>query len=231
MKYRFLLPGLIVLVFVLAACAPPANLRNDKFLKDDSLLSKDPCDAPCWRNITPGETKWSDALTILEDSPDIDKPEVQQLEDNGPAVGAQWQPKDGEPCCQIISEDGETVSFILLRLAPTNTLGKLIEARGEPKYIVGLPLTEDQASAVVLYPESSLMVVVFVAGDKTGQVSEDSELIAAYYLNPDQMDLILKTTALYAWNGYQSFSVYATDAPNADFAITPSVTLTPAPSQ
>jgi hypothetical protein len=230
MKFRLLMPGLVALLVLVSACVPPLNLRNDKFLKDDSLITKQPCDAPCWRGITPGETAWDAALTILEDSADLDKPDVKK-EDNGPGIGALWQPKDGESCCQMASIDGKTVSVILLRLAPTLTLGKLIEARGEPTYALGAPGDEEQAVINMFYPDNSLIVTAFVAGDKNGTLSAASEIVGAYYIATDQMDLIIKTNSLYGWKGYQPFSAYAPDAPNADFAVTPSVTLTPTASQ
>lgn len=230
MKLRLLMPGLIALLLLASACAPPLNLRDDKLLKDDSLITGQPCDAPCWRNITPGQTKWGDALTILEDSPDLDKPQTQN-EDNGPGIEAVWQPKDGDSCCQMATLDGDTVSVILLRLAPTTNLGQLIEKRGEPKYVLGAPGDDDQAVVNLFYPESSLIVTVFVAGDKNGALSKTSEVVGAYYIAPDQMDLIIKTNSLYGWKGYQPFSAYAPDATDADFEITPSITLTPTASQ
>jgi hypothetical protein len=45
------------------------------------------------------------------------------------------------------------------------------------------------------------------------------------------MQLILDTSSLYGWKGYEPFSAYAPDAENADYAITPSVTLTPTPGE
>ncbi len=229
MKFRFFLPAALVLVLFVAACSPPLNLRNEKFLNDDSLLTKEPCDAPCWRGITPGETKWSDALTILEDSTDIDNPEVQTAQDSS-AVGAQWQATGGEPCCQMISEGGEIVDLLVIWQQPNKTLGELIEARGEPTYAVGTPGDEEQAILSVFYPDNSLIVIVFTAG-ATSELSESSEVIGAYYMTPDRMQLILDTSSLYAWEGYGPFSAYDPDKEDGDFAITPSVTLTPTPTQ
>ncbi len=230
MKFRLIVPGLFALLFLVSACVPPVNLRDDKLLKDDSLITDQPCAAPCWRGITPGKTSWNDALTIVQDSTDLDKPDIQN-EDNGPGIEASWQPKDGDQCCQMATLDGQTVSVILLRLAPTITLGKLIDARGEPKYVLGAPGDQDQAVVNLFYPDSSLIVTIFVAGDATGALSESSEVVGAYYISPDQMDLIIKTNSLYAWKGYQPFTAYAPDTPNADFIVTPSITLTPTASQ
>ncbi|MCY4146271.1 MAG: thioredoxin domain-containing protein, partial [Chloroflexi bacterium] len=40
----------------LSVGAPEATLLNQSFLMDDSLLTGEPCAAPCWQRITPGET-------------------------------------------------------------------------------------------------------------------------------------------------------------------------------
>jgi hypothetical protein len=231
MKFRYALPVLIALVLVVAACVPPPNLRNEKFLNDDSLLTNEPCAAPCWNNITPGETTWDNALITIQDDPRFDEPQTQTAQDDSKAVGALWKETGGDDCCQMVSEDGDTVSLILLQLAPNHTLGELIEARGEPAYAVGTPGNEDQAIVNLFYPDDSLIVIVFVAGAANGQLSESSEVIGAYYLTPDRMQLILDTSSLYGWKGYEPFSAYAPDAENADYAITPSVTLTPTPGE
>ncbi|MCB9453657.1 MAG: hypothetical protein H6672_19675 [Anaerolineaceae bacterium] len=228
MKPRWILPGLVVLVFLIAACAPVPELRNDKFLHDSSLVTDEPCSAPCWRGITPGETSWSDALVILEDDSTLDDPETQTVDESA-AVAAQWRERDGELCCQMLAEDGETVSVIFLQLAPDNTVGQLIETQGDPAYVVGTPLSDDQALVYFLYPEKDIMVLVFVAGAATGKVSASSEIVGVWYLTPDAMDLALKTNNLHAWEGYSDFSTYTIDADVSQFEVTPSVTLTPTP--
>lgn len=230
MKKRFLIAALLALILAVAACMPTPNLRNERLLNDDFLISPtEDCDAPCWRGITPGTTTWVDAITILEDDATLNDPQVQNLQEGQPAVGALWKMTDGEDCCQMVSEDGETVSFIVLQLAPTHTLGELIEARGEPTYVIGSPGVEDQALVNVLYPDSGLIVGVFVAGEQNGALSESSELVVAYMLTPDRMRLIIDTSNLYGWKGYGTFNIYAPEATEADFIITPSVTLTAPP--
>jgi hypothetical protein len=231
MKFRIFIPALLVMIFLIAACAPPINLRNEKFLRDEALLTTDgDCTAPCWRNITPGTTPWEDALAVLQKDTDFTEVKTQKAE-SGPAIAATWQQKEGDPCCQMVSEDGKNVSFILLQLAPKITVGKIIETRKEPKYVIGSPGSEDQAVIYLFYPDESLIVIAFVAGAKSGKLSASSEVVGAWYLAPDRMDLILKTNSLHAWKGYETFSTYAPDTPASQFAITPSVTLTPTPAQ
>ncbi|MBL8117647.1 MAG: hypothetical protein J0L63_05420 [Anaerolineae bacterium] len=230
MKFRLLLLSVVVVAVLMAACVPAPNLRNEKFLQDSSLIEIDEnCDAPCWRGITPGETKWADAVTILEDQSDFDDPQVQEIPDAAPAKGASWQPTDGEPCCQIVTEDGDTVSSIFLQIAPNVSLGEVIEARGEPTYVLGTAGTDDQAIVNLFYPDQNMIVFAFVAGAANGALSESSEIIGVYYTTPDRMALGINLSDLYGWKGYQPFSAYAPDAENADFAITQSVTLTPTP--
>lgn len=204
------------------------DLRNPRFLKDTSLIHIDKsCDAPCWRGITPGKTKWDDALKILKDQTGFDDIQVQSIPDAGPAVGAGWQPTGGELCCQIIADDGKTVDSIFLQIAPDITVKQLIDARGEPEYVLGTAGTATQAIINLFYPKQSIIVFAFVAGAATGELSETSEIIGVYYTTPYLMDLGIKSSSLYGWKGYQPFSAYAPDNPTADFKVTQSVPLTP----
>ncbi len=227
MKFRLLVPGLLVLAVFIAACAPPPVLRNEKLLNDTSLTTNEPCAAPCWNGITPGETAWSTALTIIEDDSRFSDPQVQNAQD-GPAVGAQWSKTDGDACCQMVSEDGQTVSFISLSFAPDMTVQQVIEAQGEPTYALGSSVTDDQAVIYLFYPEKAFIVVAFVAG-ATADLKPSSEIIGGLYAMADDMDLTIKTSKLHTWNGYAPFSEYRSDAPDDEFEVTPEVTLTPTP--
>ncbi|MCA0453241.1 MAG: hypothetical protein LCI00_04625 [Chloroflexi bacterium] len=234
MKPRFLLLGVLLLVGLVAACSPTPVLRNPKFLKDTSLININAeCDAPCWRGITPGVTNYNDALIILQDETDLDDPQSQPIPDAEPAIGASWQPTGGEPCCQIVSEDGQTVSSTFLQLAPDITLKQVIDVRGEPEYVLGTTGTEDQAIINLFYPEQNMIVFAFVEGAANGVLSETSEIVGVYYTTTDRMELGINLSSLYGWKGYQPFSAYAPENPDApgsvtpDYKVTQSVTLTP----
>ncbi|HEX2908863.1 MAG TPA: hypothetical protein VHO69_18470 [Phototrophicaceae bacterium] len=228
MKFRFVIPGLVILALFVAACSPPPVLRNEKLLNDTSLVSSEPCAAPCWNGITPGETGWSDALTIVEDDSSLTDPEVQNAQE-GPAVGARWSKVDGDACCQMVSENGETVSYISLSFAPEMTVEQVLETHGEPTYALGVPVTDDQAAIYLFYPEKAFIVVSFVAGAKA-ELKPESEVIGALYAIAEDMDLTIKTSKLHTWEGYAPFATYSQEAPDADFEVTPSVTLTPTPA-
>ncbi len=213
-----------VLLF-LASCAPPPNLRDETLLNDRSLITGEPCAAPCFRGITPGETSWQNAVTIIEDDTDFKNLQTQTAE-NGTSLQAAWQEGDNQVCCQMASEDGETVSLVFLRTAPNMSLGELIEAHGEPTYLVGSEFTADQGIISLVYPDVPMVIYVFVAGAETGELSASSEIIGALYFTPAEMELLLQTTDLHAWDGYKSYQEYN----SGEFEVTPSITLTPTPT-
>ena len=225
MKHRLILPGVIALVLLFAACSPPPPLRDDTLLQDTSLITNDSdCAPPCWRGITPGITTWGDALTILEDDPTLENVTVQE-DDESPAKVAEFQQQGGSPCCQMFTEDGEFVNVIFLRVAPTSTVGELIEIHGDPTYIIGSQYSDDQAVMNLIYPEQAMVIYAFVPGTE-GSITEDSEIVGILYMTPEDMDLLIQTNDLHAWEGYQSY----TDYQSGEFEVTPSVTLTPTPS-
>jgi len=215
MKIRLTLLLAAVLMTV-AACAPSQELRNEKFLVDDSLVQSDTdCTAPCWRGIIPGVTAWSDAISILEDQVDLADIKVENNGESG-EVAVTFQRKDGVPCCLLYSKDAVLVDQMLLQLAPQITLGAVIEALGEPAYFNGTEVDEKQAAAALFYPDRGLVVYSFVAG-KTGDVSAVSEVFATLYLAPKDMVQVMQTSTLQAFSGYKAFSDYLDDEP----ALTP----------
>jgi hypothetical protein len=225
MNIRVLLVA-VLLAVVATACVPPTNLRDNTFLQDTSLITGDPCEAPCFRGIIPGETSWQDALTIIEDDSDFQDPQTEENAELG-IIQAAWQQGDNQVCCQMQTNDGERVSLIFLRTAPTMLLGEVIEVHGEPTYLIGTETSApDQAVVSLVYPEQLMVIYVFVAGPTEGELIDASEIIGTLYLAPSEMDLLLQTTNLHGWEGYQTFATIA----ESEYVVTPSVTLTPTPA-
>jgi hypothetical protein len=208
---------------VLGQEVTPEPLLNPSLLVDTSLLTGEPCAAPCWRGITPGETSWDDALAILQADPALANVQVQE-DANSDAKAATWTQIDGEECCQIFSLDGQTVSVLFLRLAPDITLDEVIEVNGEPAFAIGSPFTDAQAIVNLIYPEARTVVFAYVSR-WGGSLSAESEVGGAMYLSPQDLDLLLGTSNLYEWRGYADYATYNPDA--GAFDVTPSVTVTP----
>ncbi len=220
------LPPLIATLLLLVACSPETVLRDENLLTDESLLTGEPCAPPCFRGISPGETAWADALTIIEDEADFDNIQVQGPAEGSSVIQVSWQQgADAPVCCQMVTEDGETVSLVFLRTAPTHALGDLFEVHGEPTWLTGQEITDTQAVVSLVYPDLSMIVYAFVAGAAEGEVSAGSEVVGALYMEAGSVDLLLQTTDLHRWEGYGSYSAYMA----GEWEITPSVTLTPTP--
>lgn len=204
---RFVLLALAAFSLVLlAACAPP-SLRDDALLKDTSLVTGEPCEAPCWRGITPGETSWRDARTIIEDDPQFENVAVTE-DQNSDARRLDWTDANGPNCCRLYSQDGETVNAILLLTAPVMELGNVIERYGEPTYVVGEESTPDEALMSLIYPDLPLVIYAFVEGATTGELTPGSDIIGTIYLAESDMEQLLASTNLYEWAGYDTYANY-----------------------
>jgi hypothetical protein len=68
MKRLFLPAVLIFTGLLLAGCGSPPPLVSDRYLNDSSLITGNPCSAPCFQDITVGKTTFADALTLIRNN-------------------------------------------------------------------------------------------------------------------------------------------------------------------
>ncbi|MCA9884433.1 MAG: hypothetical protein KC546_05755 [Anaerolineae bacterium] len=202
MKIRVLLAAIVVML-VSAACQAAPQLLNETFLSDTSLVTGEPCEAPCWRNITPGETTWLEARIIIEDDSQLTNLTTEDVEEGGSVL--LFNDGEGPQCCQIYTQDGETVTQVLTLLAPEMTLGQVLAKYGEPEYMTGADVSPDQTLVLLVFPDVPLGLYVFAPGIETGSLAADNQVIGAIYLNPDDIDELLNTD-LYYWEGYGALS-------------------------
>ncbi|MCY4538045.1 MAG: hypothetical protein OXE52_07420 [Chloroflexi bacterium] len=211
---------LCALLFMLAAvavggCAPEVRLLDETKLKDFSLLSGEPCEAPCWNEFVPGETLYRDAkLKIDEDTRYTDVQEAERKEGSDARIFG-FAPEEGQVCCQVFSRDGETVTSLLLQFAPDMSFGPVMDRYGEPTYVGGEAPAADQAYMALVYPEVPMVIYAFVAGAENGRLSTGSEILGAMYMSQDEMNLLLACSQLYDWGGFGGFNDYIDD--NFDF--------------
>ena len=201
---------LIILVFALflAACSPDINLLNDSMLSDTSLITGEPCEAPCWNGITPGETRYRDAKLIIESDERFKLGEEPAPEEGNPARRFTFGEGENPSCCQIASRDGETVSSFLLQTAPIMTLGPVYDLYGEPDYVLGDQVSEEQGYVALIYTELPIIVFAYVASPATGEVSVSSPIIGTTYLHPDELTETMRCVSLYNWRGFVAFATY-----------------------
>lgn len=202
-----------------ATVMPAPNLRDDDLLHDRSLITGEPCAAPCWRGIMPGVTTWNEGLTILEDDDSIEDPTTQTADDSSSVAASFKEPGGLDASGQIFSDNGEEVGLIFLRLAPDMTLGEVFDVHGEPDYVIGTPFSDDPPQAIInlVYPDDQMIVYVFVPG-QAGELDHSSEVVGVLYMQAPDMETLLATSSLHAWGGLAPFETYGPDGP---FEVTP----------
>lgn len=200
---------LLLLAFFSVACSPNIDLLNDAMLTDTSLISGEPCEAPCWNGITPGETRYRDAKLIIEGDERYKLGEEPAPEEGNPARRFTFGEGENPGCCQVASRDGETVSSFLLQTAPVMTFGPVYDRYGEPDYVLGDQVSEEQGYVALIYTDLPIIVFAYVANPATGEVSVSSQIIGTTYLHAQEMEETLKCASLYNWRGFVAFSSYS----------------------
>ncbi|MEO1165129.1 MAG: hypothetical protein AAFV98_15185 [Chloroflexota bacterium] len=207
---------LMLLLLSITACTPALSLRDEAFLPDTSLTAGEPCEAPCWQDLIPGETVWGVAVATVEDSEDYRQTDS---EDNRrtPEDWIEFAYRDGPTCCRIYSADGETLSAILILVAPQMTLGEVVTRYGEPTYMTAQAQTSDQAQIALVYPDLATVVYAFAPNITTAEVTAESEIIGHVYMAPSEMETLLASENLYTWDGYGALSTVI----DGEFDLTP----------
>ena len=181
--------------------APEASLLNQNFLHDDSLLTGEPCAAPCWQGITPGETALADALDIVQA---LDGVTVL----NSSADTMVFASASGTPCCQISSQGSEQVATMLFQYAPNITVGDLIATHGEPRYVTGQAFSASENVLMLYYPQTPMLLYAQVAGGDEGILSESSPIVSAIYGTEAIFAEAFAATPFDDWKGYLAYSDY-----------------------
>ena len=209
MKRGWLLPIALLAAFVLGACSSDINLLNDAMLSDTSLLSGEPCAAPCWNSIVPGETRYLDARAHIESDPRYKIGEEPEPEEGSTVRSFSFAEGENPACCQVISRDGETVSSFLLQTAPVMTFGPAFDIYGEPDYVAGEQVNDEQGYVALIYSDLPLILYVFVDDPAAGDVSVSNPIIGTMYLAAEEMGELLVCASLYQWRGFTDFATYS----------------------
>lgn len=197
----------VFMAVVFAACAPTANLLDSSRLDDTSLLSGEPCQAPCWNGIVPGETSYRDAKILIEDDERFDNIQESETQEDSSLRAFSFSVGEAQ-CCQIMSRDGDVIDSMFLQLAPVMALGPALEQHGEPDFLLGGEVSEEQAYMALIWNDVPMVIFVFVAGAAEGELSADSEIINLMYMSESEIQPVMDCAELYVWEGYQAYADY-----------------------
>lgn len=166
------------------------------------------CATPCWATFTPGISLWKDLVDAIQNNAFFMDVEVGE-DPNSEAAVIQWRSIDSQldATNRAYTEDGTTVAQIsVIELSPFS-VSEIIEAQGDPLYALGSLSGENQALLNLFYPEKALVVTIYVIESLT----ENSQVIGAYYLSEETMQQIIESTPLVDWTGYEGYQGYLTE--------------------
>ena len=196
-----MLPLFIVVWLVVSGCSPSPQLRNDAYLNDSSLVSGDPCEAPCWQSLIAGESAWGLAQDLIANNADYTVITNSRDRNTGEAW-IEFAYQDGPVCCRVYSRTQETLSSVYLLLSPQSTVKEVVERYGEPQFITAQEETPDQSYLALVYRDLSFVVYVFADNLSSSEITEDSQVIGVAYHAQSEMEILLQSQTLFSWNGY-----------------------------
>lgn len=196
-----MLPLFLVVWLVVSGCSPSPQLLNEAYLNDSSLVSGDPCEAPCWQTLIAGESAWGLAQDLIANNADYTVITNSRDRNTGEAW-IEFAYQNGPVCCRVYSRTQETLSSVYLLLSPQVTVKEVVERYGEPQFITAQEETPDQSYLALVYRDLSFVLYVFADNLSTGEITEDSQVIGVAYHARSEMEILLQSQTLFSWNGY-----------------------------
>jgi peptidylprolyl isomerase len=187
-----------------AQVAPPP-LKSDKYVADTSIISGDPCAAPCFDKITIGQTTLADALTALKADTRFGN-----VQNTGSQVA--WTTAGGDPAGQLLVNAAGVVDIMQIRIAPKVTLKQIVDKFGNPDYVLPQDYSATEVAFGVIYEKLGLVMVAALDG-QTDSVKAENPIVLLEYFVPAELSKNIANTPLNGWTGFQPYSVYKAATP------------------
>jgi hypothetical protein len=170
------------------------------------LVTESACEAPCWRDIVPGETLIAEVADLIRADKQNVEISVQDIENGAQAVT--WKTFNTElddPNYVVGNPEGTVEAISLLDLSQY-TLGDVIATQGEPDFALAVPNNEDSALFYAIYEGKALLVLGLIITEDG--LTEETSIVGAQYYAPSAMEELLSNAAAPAWTGYDSLADY-----------------------
>lgn len=159
-------------------------------LIDQSLLTGQPCAAPCWQGLTPGASDRESVLRILEDASFVDQTSVQvEVSKITDKTRITWKSAFLDwphPMGTITLDEHLTVETIRVFLEYNITVQKVLDLMGEPDDYVVEPLGIEAPVCYIvhlMWPQDGLSIAL-PALPKRAKVSSDLYVNRVLYFVP-----------------------------------------------
>ena len=175
-------------------------------------LAQPVCKPPCWQNITPGVTTMDEALSILENMPEI-------TITFRSGDGVDWEFNKSKDEGGTLGASDEGIVDIIWLGSVSNTklhLEEVVATYNTPEYVKPYDCREGMCSTVLIYPDLGMLLSVFV--ENTGnthnpklEILQGTTIDRVYFIEPGldkfQSRIVFQDYDLImAWKGYGEYS-------------------------
>jgi hypothetical protein len=165
------------------------------------------CSAPCWHDITPGETAFETVGdTIREDRNFIEIEENPTQQENVFTLTWRTSTSNFQDPNYVVSDEAGVVDVISLVELQSFGLGDVIEAQGDPASALAVQSGETSVLLYVFYPEKSLVVLAFSQG--TSVIDAATTIVGAQFFSPARMETVLASADPAPWEGFDAIDSY-----------------------
>jgi hypothetical protein len=208
--------SVLLLLIILSACTSPGmNLEEKASALKGAFEISEECPKLCWLGINPGLTTTTDAIVLLQASPQIDQLglQVSVLD-----IQADWFPNEDTviPIHVYLDTDYDSgiVNSISFSNLPQFSVGDLVTLLGKPNAIT-IELEQMPDSLFLpytLYYSSSTTMIYVIAGSESGPSEDDFVGILSLNLEFDSRTLPESRINDYEksqpWLGYRNLEKY-----------------------
>jgi protein-disulfide isomerase len=173
----------------------------------ESLVSGEPCDAPCWNGITPGKTTYEEAKAIIEENRQFMNVQEQTAPEQS-AILLSWSTFDGSVCCQLYTENGEEVDEVFIISTSILNVSEVFETNDEPTHALARETEDGDIIVNLFYAELDVLLYVFVDGSGELELTEESDVVGASYVTDERMETLLTDLQPVEWDGLDALEDY-----------------------
>lgn len=179
----------LVLLVVLAGCHPSRQGASI----DRSILTDDPCAAPCWQGIVPGKTTSHEAAGIVAG---LDSVRSNDIRDFGDRLVWYSAASRADPvlASELRSRDG-AVAFIEISISFELTLQAILDKYGPPEKILAFESGSEHPILTAIhyyYPQQGLVFVSWIEGyvppSEQFVLDAATPITRTYYFAPTTID-------------------------------------------
>jgi len=210
-KIRILLSVVLLLIISISCNALPAasatTTPEHSINWWTSWLNNPVCSPPCWHNITPGLTTMDEAISILENTPDLI---ITFKSDDG--IDWVFRQNEDEGGTLSTSPNG-IVAWLVNTSDGTLHLETIIAFHNYPKYVKPYDCRDGMCSTALIYPDLGMFLSVFLQNKGVDNDSPRLEILSntivdrVYFIEPGEESFLnlyhfSESELLMDWKGY-----------------------------